>query len=152
MLNEQHPQNEHVIAQELDDLKEIELQAYENAVRKARNALYVTAALIFVWEMIGMFSQGGSFDPVIVGIAAVISGIFVALALWTKKKPYTALIVGLCAFIGYIGLVVLANGMVEGSTGVAKGLFSGIFIKAIIIINLVRPLKEAKELQAARQQ
>ncbi|PZR22843.1 MAG: hypothetical protein DI535_25390 [Citrobacter freundii] len=151
MLNEQHTQNEHVIAQELDDLKQIELQAYENAVKKARNALYVTAALIFIWEMIGMFSQGGSFDPVIVGIAAVISGIFVALALWTKKKPYTALIVGLCAFIGYIALVVFANGMVEGSAGVAKGLISGIFIKIIIIVNLVRPLKEAKELQAARQ-
>jgi multisubunit Na+/H+ antiporter MnhE subunit len=32
-------------------------------------------------------------------IALIESGIFVALAVWTKKKPYTAIVAGLITFI-----------------------------------------------------
>jgi len=76
----------------------------------------------------------------------------VGLALWTKKKPYTALIAGIIAFIAYILLAVVANGYVEGTTGVFKALVSGIIVKVIIFVQLFRPLKDAKELQAAKAQ
>ena len=140
-----------VIAEQLNELQDIELEGYALAVKKARNALFWTAGLIFVGELLSMAITIGEFDPVITIFAVVVSGIFVALALWTKKKPYTALVSGLIAFILYILLVVVVNGMVNGAEGVAKGLFSGIIVKVIILVNLIRPLKDAKALQTARE-
>jgi preprotein translocase subunit Sec61beta len=141
-----------VIADHLDELKQFELAGYELAVKKARNALFWTAGLIFFWEMYGMYQLFKAIEPTTFVIALIISGIFVALAFWTKKKPYTALVSGIAAFILYILLAVVLNGLADGAEGVAKALISGVIIKIVIFIALVKPLKEAKELQQAKEQ
>ena len=140
-----------VISNYANEMLQIQIEGYERAIRKARNALFWAGGLIFFWEMVAMFRAGLGFEPISFGFALIIGGIFVALGFWTKKKPYTAILVGLAVFVGYMGLVILVNGMVEGSTGVLKGLFGGIIIKVIILVNLILPIKDAKELQEAKK-
>jgi hypothetical protein len=82
----------------LSDIRQIEKEGYEVGVKKARNALYLTGGLIFFWEMIGLVRSEG-FEVITVGFALLMAGIFIALALWTKKKPYTATIIGIVVFI-----------------------------------------------------
>lgn len=150
--NKNPDQQENVISEYANELKQIEMEGYELAVRKARNALFWAGGLIFLGEMISMFGQGLGFQPILFAVALVEAGIFIALAFWTKKKPYTAVVTGLIAFIGIILLSVIVNGMVEGSAGVLKALFGGIIVKVIILVNLILPLKDAKALQEAMKQ
>jgi hypothetical protein len=142
-------QQENVIADYADELQQLEMQGYERAVRKARNALFWAGGLYFFWETIGMIRSDTPFNPLWLVIALIESGIFIALAFWTKKKPFTAVLCGLIYFIALIILVAVLYAMTEGSLGVAKALFSGVIIKVIIIINLSLPLRDAKALQEA---
>jgi hypothetical protein len=149
--NDPAPQAD-VIADYASELQQIEMEGYELAVRKARKALFWAGGLIFLGEMISMFTAGGGFSPLIFIIALIEAGIFIALAFWTKKKPYAAVVSGLIAFIGIIILAAVANGITDGATGVFKALFGGIIVKVIILVNLILPLKDAKALQQAKQQ
>ena len=140
-------QGEDIIADYTEEITQIRMEGNQMAVRKARNALFWAGGLIFFWEMVAMYRLGLGFDPTVFAFALVEGGIFVALAFWTKTKPYTAVVTGLIAFCLMILLTVIINGMDDGADGVIKGLFSGILVRVIIIVNLVRPLKDAKELQ-----
>lgn len=154
MTTPNNPQEaqESVIADYANELKQIEMEGYETAVRKARNALFWAGGLIFFWEMIAMFRDSVGFDPVIFFIALVEGGIFVALGFWTKQKPYTAIICGLICFLGIILLSAVIYGLTEGGPGIVKALFSGILVKVLILVNLIRPIKDAKALQEAKKQ
>ena len=149
--NESKPESElESIAAYHNDLKQIELEGYELGVRKARNALYWTAGLVFAGEMIAMFASGGAFNVYILLIAIFEAAVFVALALWTKKKPYTAIMSGLITFIVIILISAAGLAYSDGITGFLKGIFSGIFVKVIILVNLIKALKDAKTLEEAR--
>ncbi|MET0465405.1 MAG: hypothetical protein ABW007_19750 [Chitinophagaceae bacterium] len=154
MSNEQTPapNNTDVIADHFDELRQIELEGYELAVKKARNALFLVAGLILFWELYASYRDTGTLDFTVTAFAVIVSGIFVALALWTKKKPYTALVSGIIAFILYKLLVVAANGYIEGGEGIVKGLMSGIIFTIVIFVQLFRPLSDAKELQRAKEE
>ncbi|MCG2617918.1 hypothetical protein LZZ85_26690 [Terrimonas sp. NA20] len=154
MSNEQTPvtNNNDVIADHFDELRQIELEGYELAVKKARNALFLVAGLILFWELYASYRDAGSLDFTVTAFAVIVSGIFVALALWTKKKPYTALVSGIIAFILYKLLVIAANGYIEGGEGIVKGLMSGIIFTVVIFVQLFRPLSDAKELQRAKEE
>ena len=145
-------QQKDVIADYANELQQIEIEGYERAVKKARNALFWAGGLYLFWEMIGMFNSGGGFSGVWLVIALAEAGIFIGLAFWTKTKPYTAVLIGLFFFLGLIALSVVSYAMQEGSMGIFKALFSGIIVKMIIIINLILPLKDAKALQEAKKQ
>ena len=74
------------ISDHYNAISQIELEGYEIGVRKARNSLYWTGALVFAGGMIAMYAAAG-FNIIILIIALFESGVFIALALWTKKKP-----------------------------------------------------------------
>ena len=143
---------EDVITDYVSGLQQIEMEGYAKTVRKARNALFWAGGLYFFWEVIGMVRSEVGFSFTWLIIALIQSGIFIGLAFWTKKKPYTAVLCGLIYFIVLIILVAVLYGMVQGSTGVAKALFSGIIIKVVIFVNLILPLRDAKALQDAMKQ
>jgi len=145
-------QQKDVIADYADELQQIEIEGYERAVKKARNALFWAGGLIFVAEMINMVRTEDGFDAIIFVFSLIEAGVFIGLALWSKKKPYSAVVCGLIAFIGIILLSIVANGYTDGASGAVKALFSGIIIKAIILVNLIMPLKDAKALQEAKKQ
>lgn len=147
--NENPDQQKDVIADYANEIQQIHLEGNERSVRRARNALFWAGGLIFFWEMVAMFRATG-FDPLIFTIALIEGGIFIGLAFWTRKKPYTAILTGLIVFIAFIALSILIYGMAEGGVGILKALFSGIVVKVIILVNLILPIKDAKELQESR--
>jgi len=114
---------EDVIAEYYDGVKELEKQGYETAIRKARNTLFVTAALVFIGEMAGASLQGIPITPLLLGIALVEAGVFVGLAFWTKTKPYTAIMTGLILFIA---LWVFTAVITEG-----EAIYKGVVVKII---------------------
>ncbi|MBK7884648.1 MAG: hypothetical protein IPJ81_13345 [Chitinophagaceae bacterium] len=151
-VNEQTPANNNDIAEFHDQIREIELEGYELRVKKARNALFWAAGLIFAGEMIAMIRGIGQFDTSIFITALIESGIFILLALWTRKKPYTAILAGLITFITFIILAVVINTLAFGAEGALRAIVGGIIVKIVILVALIRPLKDAKELQKAKEE
>lgn len=141
-----------VISKLASDLRNEEIEGYQKGMKKARTALYVAAAIVFISEMIAMARAGEGFDAISFGFAFVVSGIFIALALWTKKKPYTAVVTGLTVYLAYVLLVVFVNGMLDGGIGYFQAIVGGIIWKIFIIVNLIAPLKDAKALQDAMKE
>ena len=134
------------------DIRQIELEGYELGVKKARNALFWAAGLILLGEIITYARSAGEGEALGIAIIILIVGTFFGLALWTKKKPYTAIVMGIVAFIVYILLVVVINGIADGAEGVLKALFGGIIVKVLILVALIRPLKDAKLLQDVKEE
>ncbi|MCX6318164.1 MAG: hypothetical protein NTW29_12795 [Bacteroidetes bacterium] len=146
-LNLQQPEEEKkedAIAEYYEGVKEIEKQSHETGIKKARTALYVTAALVFASELISVSMAGMEITPLLIGIALVEGGVFAALAYWTKKKPYSAIIIGLILFLLlWVFSAVVTNG---------EAAYKGIIIKVIIIVNLVQALKPAKAWEDLQKQ
>lgn len=140
------------IAEYHDDIRRIELEGYEQGVRKARNALFGAAAIILVWEIIALAISGADFTPEVFLIVGPFVIGFIVLGIWTKRKPYTAIIIGICLFFAYWAFVVGVNAIYGEGEDVFKAIISGWWIKLIILINLFRPLKDAKELQQAKDE
>ncbi len=150
--NTDHSKEEPVqdqIAEYHADINQIQLEGYALRVRKARNALFWAAALIFVAEVVVYASSAAELDPLAISFIVIVSSAFVALGLWTKKRPFTAIVSGLILFILYILLVAIVNGYAEGAIGVIKGLFGGWIFKILIFVALIKHLQDAKELQKA---
>jgi hypothetical protein len=75
------------------------------------------------------------------------AGIFVALALWTKRKPYSAAVCGIIAFIGIYALAFAGN-LIASDLGTAvKSLLGGFIFKIIVLVTLFQALKNAKAVQ-----
>jgi len=140
------------IAEYHADIQQIELEGYELGVKKARNALFWAAGLILLGEVIGYARSGAEIEPIGIAIIAVIVGVFIALAIWTKKKPYTAIVLGIIAFCAYIIFVVAINGYVGGAEAAGKALISGFLVKILIFVALIRPLNDARELQKVKEE
>ena len=135
-LNTTEPHNENEIADYYEGVKKLEMQGYETGIKKARNALFVTAALVFISELLAAGTSGTGITPLLIGIALFEAGIFVALALWTKTKPFSAIMTGLILFILMWVAAIFLNG--------GKAVYSGIIVKIIVITYLAKALKDAK--------
>lgn len=127
---------ENEISDYVDGVKKMEMQGYESGIKKARTALFVTAFLVLLGEVLTMSMSGLEWSPLVVGIIAIEVGIFVALAFWTKTKPYTATVVGLIVFVLYWIAAIALNG--------TEAAYKGIIVKVIIIVTLVQAIKPAK--------
>ncbi|MEO7923269.1 MAG: hypothetical protein ABIR30_06280 [Chitinophagaceae bacterium] len=134
--NNPAPQSENEISDYYEGMKKLELEGYETGIKKARTALFVTAALVFVGEMIAASVAGIGFTPLLIGIAVVEAGIFVALGFWTKTKPYAAIVTGLILFILMWVAAIAING--------GKAAYSGVIVRIIIIVYLFSAIKPAK--------
>lgn len=127
---------ENEISDYFDGVKKNEMQGYESGIKKARTALFVTAFLVLLGEVLTVSMAGLEWTPLMIGVVAIEVGIFVALALWTKTKPYTATVVGLIVFVLYWIAAIALNGV--------ETAYKGIFVKVIIIVTLVQAIKPAK--------
>ena len=131
-----------------DEIAHIHQEGMELGVKKARNALFWTGGLILFWEVLNFVRAGVTPDPIYMVILGVVVGAFIALGFWTKKRPYTAIVLGIILFFAYWLAVVLLFYFFDGSaTNIFKALISGIIVKIIIIVTLFRALPDAKELQ-----
>ncbi len=116
--------------------EEFSMDGYDKHIRNARIMLFVLAGLVLL-ELFLIFPLDD--EPIRIFTAVfivVVSAIFVTLGFWSRKKPYTALLV---ALIVVITLLVLAF------IGDPTSLFQGWFIKIPVILFLVMGLRNARE-------
>lgn len=138
---------EDLISDYVNEVRQMDLEYAQHGIRKARNTLFFAGALIFVSEMISAFTQGYEVTWLVLLIALVESGVFVALALWTRKKPYSAIIGGIIAFIGVLVFAAAVNAYVDGWDGALKAVFGGFIVKILILVALFRALGDARTVQ-----
>ena len=124
------------ITEYYEGVKQLEMQGYESGIKKARTALFVTAAILFVGELIAASIAEEPFTLLFWAIILMQSGIFVALGFWTKTRPYAAVIIGLIVFILIWVLAIAFSGF--------RGAIGGIIIKIIIIVYLAKAIGPAK--------
>lgn len=141
--SENHPE-ENVIHDYYEGMKEMEMQGYESGIKKARTALFVTAGLFLLWEIIAVARFEGQVPGLTYLIIALEVGTFIGLGLWTKTKPYTAIIVGIIVFF----LLWVAAIATAGN----KAIYSGIVVRIIILVSLFTALKPAKAWEDLKKQ
>lgn len=113
---------------------------------KTRTGLMVAGAMLFISEMFAM-SRLKVFSPVIfvIGIAAAL--VLIGLSFWSKKRPYTALTLGLTLFIIIVAVNAGLMSQFYSSNVMIKALGMGAIFKVLGLFGLIRPLKDAKEIQ-----
>ncbi len=137
------PPEENVVSNYYEGYQELELQAAQNQVRKARNALFVVAGLTLVVNLISLNSSNSlSGLPLI--FALLISAIFAGLAFLTKVQPFTAIIIALVVFVG---LWVLDIAVIS-----VEYIWRGILFRGIIIYFLITGLKHAREAERLKRE
>jgi hypothetical protein len=135
-------EGENAISDYYDNVRELEIQGYESGVKKARTVLFVTAALLLAGELLSASFYNIAITPTVIGIALVESAFFVGLAFWTRRKPYTAIMIGLIVFLGLWILAIIGSGF--------RAAIGGIIARVIIITYLVRALRPAKDWEEAK--
>jgi hypothetical protein len=128
------PNTEETIFPESD----FSMEGYDKHIRNARIILYILAGIF----LLGIFSvmpfDDNPLKLVMAGIMVLFAAAYIALAFWTKKKPYTAILI---ALILYISLQVLSFLLQPAS------IFQGWILKIIVILLLLLGLRNAKESQ-----
>ncbi|PWT98308.1 MAG: hypothetical protein C5B52_12400 [Bacteroidetes bacterium] len=112
-------------------------ERHETGAYKAANALFVAAALIFVWSTIAIITNN-SYGPQVMMLHLLEAGMLVLLAFLSRKKPFTSLIVGLVLFIA---LWVVTAAMDKAN------LYSGIIVKIFVVIYMVRAIPDARRFE-----
>ncbi len=118
-------------------------QGYDKHIKQARNAIFAVAIVITI-SILFLAYQNSDYEYLWVDIL-VYSGFvlaFVLLGFWTKKKPYTAIVSALILY----ALFIILNASLDIST-----LYKGIILKVIVIVLLVKGLKDAKEAQERKE-
>jgi len=119
---------------------EFSLQGYDKHIRQARNAIYTVAGLLLINLIVYTFNIPDAYEYFWLDLAiwAAFIGGFIFLAVYTKKKPYYAIVGALCLYAAFIVL----NAVIDIST-----LYKGIVFKIIIIVLLVKGVNDAREAQ-----
>jgi hypothetical protein len=115
---------------------------YDKHVRRARNTIFVVAAVQLVLGLIIGFSGPEESKWITIGIMVVVSGIFAALGFWANRKPYHAILVALIFFSGLIILDAVFD---------PASIIRGIIFKIFIIVYLIMGLNKARETLRLRQ-
>jgi len=114
------------------------MEGYDKHIRNARILLFVIAGLSLL-ALGYVFPFDGSFEKIFLIVWVLgIAGAYVALGLWTKKKPYTALLVALILFIATQVLAAIGN---------PASIIQGWLLKIVVIVMLIRGLGNAKDCQ-----
>lgn len=113
---------------------------YEAAVNKARNILYIVGGLNLLSGIL-LMAVNNDMANLIAGIIVALA--FVGLALWSRTRPFPAILTG---FIVYITLLVL------GAILNPVSIVSGIIWKIAIISGFVYGYRGAKEAEHIKEQ
>lgn len=118
------------------------MQGYDKHIKNARNMLFVVAALQFL----PLFTMSANITDeakyFIIGFQVFFAAVFVGLGIWTKYKPFAAL---LTAMLFFIGIWVL-GAILDPAT-----IFQGIIVRVIVIVLLILGIRNAKEAEELRK-
>lgn len=138
------------IADQIEQLKRQKLSGNWVAVGKARRILFWIAVLLFIDEMMAMQQRYREFDTGMFMIVLLETSVFIALGIWTKRKPYTAVLTGLIIFVVMI-IVSIYNGAEAAPRGTLQLSISSVLIRLIIFVTLIKAVNDARELQNANR-
>jgi hypothetical protein len=124
------------------DESELLGQNYDKHVRRARNTIFVVAAVQFVFGFIMGFVGPEESKWITIGIMTVIATIFAALGFWANRKPYHAILIALIFFVALILLDVVFD---------PASIFQGIIFKIFIVVYLIMGLNNARETLRLKQ-
>ncbi|MEI9955856.1 MAG: hypothetical protein WDM90_05990 [Ferruginibacter sp.] len=121
------------------------MEGYDKHIRQARNACFIAAGLLLINAII-LFSKY-TFDIEVFWLDyllwAIYIGGFIACGIWTKHKPYYAIIGGLII----LALFIIVNAILEPSS-----IISGWLFKIGITVALIKGLQDAKQAQQMKEQ
>ena len=128
--------------------KEIDLDAAREKIKKAGSVLYwisgatlVVGLLLFMIEYVKGGDNSEAVATVIVNI--ILGAIYLALASWSKRKPFAAIVSGLSLYV----LVIILSAIVN-----PVSLASGFIIKIVFIIYFVKGIKSALEAESLKKE
>lgn len=107
----------------------------DKKINSARNTLFVLCGIMIVFGLISYFS---SKEIIILGINFFVALIYLALAFWSEKKPFIALLSGLLLYLTLITISAIVDPLT---------LVKGILWKVIIISYLGKGLYSAFDSQ-----
>jgi len=124
---------------------EFTIQQYDKHIRQARNAIFAVAIILALSVIVMVATSPGNYEYLWIDILlwSAFIVVFVVLGLWTKKKPYYAIVSALVLY----GFFIAFNAYLEPST-----IMKGILVKIIIIVFLVKGLRDAKEAQRLKDE
>lgn len=118
------------------------MQGYDKHIRNARIMLYIVAGL----QLLPILLLPGGIDEnaraILIGLQIFFAAVFVGMAIWTKYKPYAALLTATIFFLSIWILGAIIN---------PASIFSGILIKVILMILLILGLRNAREAEALKR-
>jgi hypothetical protein len=119
------------------EIFQIDFDTHEKQISQAGKTLYWIAGLMFLGDLL-MLGVSRHYDKVglTLGFSAIVSGIFVGLAYWSRTKPTAALIIGLSIFV----LIQLL-----AAIGDPVSIVKGVIVKIIIIGYLIKGIKSSIE-------
>lgn len=127
--------------------QQIDLEEYEKAISTAGKTLYWLAGATTVWGFINYFMSVKNRTDDTPGATLIVNlilcSIYLALGLWSKKKPVAALASGFTLYI----IVQLLTAFVS-----PLYLFKGILIKILFIGYFIKGIKSAMEAERLRKQ
>lgn len=136
------------IFKEDDEWLELNRSDWERSVRRGKNTLFVIGIVIFFSELFSVLRSEDAAGIYVWAYLIIVPGVFIALGISANRsKPYTAMLWGLIAFIGYLIFLVILHTLAFGMEGIYQSLFRGVLFKAIAIVMLVRSLSGARQLQ-----
>jgi hypothetical protein len=120
-------------------------EGYDKHIRQAKNALFTAAAILLLNAIILFSKYPFEIETLWLDylLWLVYIGGFVALAFWTKKKPYYAIIGGLVL----MGVFILINAVIEPAT-----IVGGLIFKIAVFVFLIKGLGDAKEAQQMKDE
>jgi hypothetical protein len=116
-------------------------QGYDKHIRNARIMLYIVAGL----QLLPLLTLGPIAEDVywiVIGLQLFFVAVFVALAIWTKYKPFAALMTAMIFFI----CIWLLGAILNPAT-----IFSGILVKVIVVILLILGIRNAREAEEVKK-
>lgn len=136
--NSQTPAQDETIFSESD----YSMKGYDKHIRNTRIMLFIIAGMqILPLLTLGRLAPDAKIFVIIVSVLGGL--IFAGLAIWTKYKPLTAILV---AFGFYVALLIL--NIILG--GIAT-LFQGVIVKAIVIVLFILGLQNARQIDSVKK-
>lgn len=124
--------------------KEIDLSDLNNNVESARKSLYWIAGLSVISFFVGYFTAKNEQDKfAILFTSVILIGAFLAFGVWSKTKPTAAMISGLSLYV----IIHVINAIVDPVT-----IFSGIILKMIIIVYLIKGIRSVLEVDKLKKE
>jgi hypothetical protein len=124
------------------DKSDFDMRGYDKHIRNARILLFVMAGLQLVSIAFIDFTASELEVGIGVGLTVFVAGVFLGLAFYTEKRPYTAILIALILY----SLLIIGDAIVEPAS-----ILKGILLKILIVVLLIRGLSNGREVERWRK-